>query len=313
MAKQRQVRIEQGLPQSLMEEMQERSDEQLESESKHRSIALAILGSRAAERYDAATARTYFQRAIAASRPQERVQIRRMADASLALAERRADDLKHAVEKLGGEAPSGRALMGLRLMGLIVPPPGAGPLLKARGFGIVALIVIVLLALGLGVVELFGTLFFGGVGLAPGLLLGLIVDGVGLAVLAFFGRRRQKAAGIGGSRPAAGVGKGGPSPGRGAAPAKAPGPRASAGKGASAAGPKAGGTRTSSGGRGSGGGGGGGGGGGKANGAGPSGARRGGGPARGGGAGTTAKAPAAKPGKGPAKKGSTPRPKRPAR
>ncbi|HEU0315865.1 MAG TPA: hypothetical protein VFR49_00970, partial [Solirubrobacteraceae bacterium] len=188
MAKQRQVRIEQGLPQSLMEEMQGRSDEQLESESKHRSIALAILGSRAAERYDAATARTYFQRAIAASRPQERVQIRRMADASLALAERRADDLKHAVEKLGGEAPSGRALMGLRLMGLIVPPPGAGPLLKARGFGIVALIVIVLLALGLGVVELFGTIFFGGVGLAPGLLLGLIVDAVGLAVLAFFGR-----------------------------------------------------------------------------------------------------------------------------
>ena len=85
MAKQRQVRVEQGLPQSLMEDMQDRTDEQLESETKHRSIALAILGARAAERYDAATARTYFQRAIAASRPQERMQIRRMADASLAL------------------------------------------------------------------------------------------------------------------------------------------------------------------------------------------------------------------------------------
>ncbi len=302
MAKQRQVRIEQGLPQSLMEEMQGRSDEQLESESKHRSIALAILGSRAAERYDAATARTYFQRAIAASRPQERVQIRRMADASLALAERRADDLKHAVEKLGGEAPSGRALMGLRLMGLIVPPPGAGPLLKARGFGIVALIVVVLLAVGLGVVELFGTLFFGGVGLAPGLLLGLIVDAVGLAVLAFFGRRRQKKAGIGGSRPVAGTGKASPSPGRGAGAAKTPGPRAAAGggKGPSTGGPKAGGAR-------------GGGGGAKANGAGTSRARAGGGPARGSATGTSAKAPATKPAKGPAKKGSTSRPKRPGR
>jgi hypothetical protein len=207
MAKQRQVRIEQGLPQNLMEDMQERTNEQLETETKHRSIALAILGARAAERYDAAAARTYFQRAIAASRPQERMQIRRMADASLALAERRADDLKHAVEKLGGEAPSGRALMGLRLMGLIVPPPGAGILLKVRGFGVVALIVIVLLAAGLGIVELFGTIFFGGVGLAPGLLLGLIVDGVALSVLAYFGRRRQKAARPGAAKAAVGPAK----------------------------------------------------------------------------------------------------------
>ncbi|MCA1689954.1 MAG: hypothetical protein LC720_05830, partial [Actinobacteria bacterium] len=167
MAKQRQVRVEQGLPQSLMEDMQDRTDEQLESESKHRSIALAILGARAAERYDAATARTYFQRAIAASRPQERMQIRRMADASLALAERRADDLKHAVEKLGQAPPSGRALMGLRLMGLIVPPPGASMALRIRGFAILALIVIGILALGLGVVELI-SLPFGGIGLAPG-------------------------------------------------------------------------------------------------------------------------------------------------
>ena len=46
--------------------------------------ALAILGGRAAQRYDADAARSYFQRAIAAARPQERMQIRRMADASLA-------------------------------------------------------------------------------------------------------------------------------------------------------------------------------------------------------------------------------------
>jgi hypothetical protein len=216
-AKQRQVRIEQGLPQNLMEQMQDRSDEQLEAETKYKSIALAILGARAAERYDAAKARTYFQRAIAASRPQERMQIRRMADASLALAERRADDLKSAVEKLGGEAPSSRALMGLRLMGLIAPPPGAGPLLKARGFAIVVALVIAILALGLGVVELV-CLPFGGIGFAPALLLGLIVVGVALAVLAYVGRRRQAKARASGKT--AGGGRG---VGKGAAAAKGAG------------------------------------------------------------------------------------------
>ena len=133
MAKQRQVRIEQGLSPALMEEMQERSDEQLEAETKHRSIALSILGSRAAERYDAEATRTYFRRALAASRPQERPQIRRMANASLALAEHRAGDLKVAVEKLGHEAPPKRALMGLRLMGLIAPPKGAPLARRVRG------------------------------------------------------------------------------------------------------------------------------------------------------------------------------------
>jgi hypothetical protein len=177
--------------------MQDRTDEQLESESKHRSIALAILGARAAERYDAPTARTYFQRAIAASRPQERMQIRRMADASLALAERRADDLKHAVEKLGQAPPSGRALMGLRLMGLIVPPPGSSIVLRIRGFAILAALVIGILALGLGVVELI-SLPFGGIGLAPAILLGLFVVGIALAVLAYVGRRKQRAAKLGG-------------------------------------------------------------------------------------------------------------------
>jgi len=191
--KQRQVRIEQRMPANLMENMQTRSDEELEGESKYRSIAMSILGARAAERYDAPAARAYFQRAIAASRPQERMQIRRMADASLALAERRADDLKSAVEKLGQEPPSSRALMGLRLMGLVAPPSGAGALLRARGFLILALLIVLLTAAGLGVVELIA-LPFGGIGVAPGVLLGLIVVGLVIAVLSFVGRRRQKAA-----------------------------------------------------------------------------------------------------------------------
>ncbi|GAC1435413.1 MAG: hypothetical protein NVSMB51_04870 [Solirubrobacteraceae bacterium] len=191
--KQRQVRIEQRVPANLMENMQTRTDEQLEAETKYRSIALSILGARAAERYDAPAARAYFQRAIAASRPQERMQIRRMADASIALAERRADDLKEAVEKLGQTPPSSRALMGLRLMGLIAPPSGASALLRARGFLIVFVLIVVLIGLGLGLVELI-SLPFGGIGLAPGILLGLIVVAAVIAVLSVLGRRRQKQA-----------------------------------------------------------------------------------------------------------------------
>ena len=49
-----------------------------------------------------------------------------MADASLALAERRADDLKQATERLGVEGPTNRQLLGLRFMGLVAPPASAG-------------------------------------------------------------------------------------------------------------------------------------------------------------------------------------------
>ena len=85
--------------------LEQRSDEELEAETKYKAAAMAILGARASERFDAEAARAYFQRAIAAARPQERMQIRRMADASLALAERRAGDLKDAVERLGQAPP----------------------------------------------------------------------------------------------------------------------------------------------------------------------------------------------------------------
>ncbi len=194
MPKQRQVRIEQGLSPALMEEMQERTEEQLEAETKHRSIALSILGSRAAERYDAEATRTYFRRALAASRPQERPQIRRMANASLALAEHRAGDLKVAVEKLGHEAPPKRALIGLRLMGLIAPPKGAPTIRRVRGIAIVAAIVLILLLLGLGLVELISLPFGGGLSLPQGVLLGILLIIAVLSGLAVWGRRRQKAA-----------------------------------------------------------------------------------------------------------------------
>ena len=92
------MRVEQRSQLATMQQLESRSDEELESETKYKAAAQAILGARAAERYDAPRPRSHFQRAIAAARPQERMQLRRMADASLALAERRAGDLKTATE-----------------------------------------------------------------------------------------------------------------------------------------------------------------------------------------------------------------------
>jgi len=188
--KQRQIRVEQRGAHDAIEALQQRSDEELEAETKYRSAALSILGARAAERFEAEKARAYFQRAIAAARPQERMQIRRMADASLALAERRAGDLKDAVERLGQAPPSGRQMFALRAMGLLLPPSSAGILARVRGIVLILALIVVLLAVGLGIVELI-SLPFGGLGLAPGILLGLFLMGAVLAVLAIVGRRRR--------------------------------------------------------------------------------------------------------------------------
>jgi hypothetical protein len=191
--KQRQIRIEQRGGLAAMQQLESRSDEELERETKHKAAALAILGARAADRYDAEVARGYFKRAIAAARPQERMQLRRMADASLALAERRAGDLKEAVERLGQEAPSGRQLAALRFMGLIAPPSGASIFARIGGILLLIATVILLMALGFGLVELVA-LPFGGVSVGGGVLLGLLVVCAALGVLALLGRRRQRQA-----------------------------------------------------------------------------------------------------------------------
>lgn len=170
--------------------LEQRSDEELEAETKYKSAAMAILGARASERFDADAARSYFQRAIAAARPQERMQIRRMADASLALAERRAGDLKSAVERMGQAPPSGRQMFALRAMGLLIPPSSAGLLIRTRGVLLIILLILALLAIGLGIVELI-SLPFGGLGLAPGILLGLFLVIAVLAIMAMIGRRRR--------------------------------------------------------------------------------------------------------------------------
>jgi hypothetical protein len=191
--KQRQIRMEQRSALGAMEALETKSDEELEAETKFKAAAQAILGARAAERYDSKAARAYFQKAIAAARPQERMQLRRMANASIALAERRPDDLKEAVERLGQAPPSGRQLLALRFMSLLVPPPGSSIWVRLRGYATIIGLVLALLLIGLGVVELI-SLPFGGVGIAGGLLLGLLVVAAALGGLALFGRRRQKKA-----------------------------------------------------------------------------------------------------------------------
>ena len=188
--KPRQIRIEQRGAVQALEALEQRSDEELEAETKFRSQAQAILGARAAERFDPERARGHFQRAIAAARPQERMQIRRMSDVYLAQAERRAGDLKEAVERLGQTPPTRRQLLALRFMGLLVPPASAGILARIRGVLLIILVVIALLALGLGIVELIA-LPFGGLGLAPGLLLGFFLALAAVSVLAIVGRRRR--------------------------------------------------------------------------------------------------------------------------
>jgi hypothetical protein len=193
-AKQRQVKMQQRIGTlGAIQQLEARSDEQLLSESKHRAAARALLGARAAERYDAKAARRYFNEALAGAHPQERPALRQMMKASLALAERRPDDLKEAVEKLGQTPPSSRQLLMLRLMGLVAPPPGSSMLLKIRGYFFLRAIVIVLLAIGFGLAKLIW-LPFGGVGTGGGIFFGFVIVIVVLGVLALFGRRRQRKA-----------------------------------------------------------------------------------------------------------------------
>jgi uncharacterized integral membrane protein len=191
--KQRQVRVEQKSALAAMQRLETRSDEELMTETRYRSAAQALLGARAAERYDAKAAREHFRQAIAAARPQERMQLRRMADASLALAERRPDDLKAAVERLGQAPPSGRQLFLLRVMGFLAPSASAPWYMKARGFLLIVLLIVLLLAIGFGIVKLV-SLPFGGVGTGLGLILGVVVVLAILGGLALFGRFRQQRA-----------------------------------------------------------------------------------------------------------------------
>ena len=191
--KPRQVRVEQKSALGAMQKLETRTDEELAAETKYRSAAQALLGARAAERYDAKRAREHFRASIAAARPQERLQLRRMAEASLALAERRPDDLKAAAERLGQTPPTNRQLMLLRFMGIVAPPASAGGLARARGILVLLLLVVAILALGWGIIRLVA-LPFGGIGAGVSIFWGFLLVCVVLGVMAFIGRRRQKRA-----------------------------------------------------------------------------------------------------------------------
>jgi hypothetical protein len=191
MAKQKQVKMQMQVGAlAAIPQLEQRTDEQLQSESKHRVAAKAILGARAAERYDAKAARAYFNEALAGVHPQERPALRQMMKASMALAERRPDELRDAMEKMGQEAPSGRQLLLLRLMGLIAPPPGTGILMRVRGIALLLVLVIVLLAIGFGLAKLIA-LPFGGASTGAALLIGMLIVVTVLGVLTLLGRRRQ--------------------------------------------------------------------------------------------------------------------------
>jgi hypothetical protein len=190
--KPRQVRIESKSALAAMQQLESRSDEELEKETRFKAAAQAILGTRAAEKMDAKRAREHFRAAIAAARPQERLQLRRMAEASLALAERRAGDLKTATEKLGGTPPSNRQLLMLRVMGVIAPPASAGLPRRILGIALIVLFLVVVMVVAYGIVKLVA-LPFGGIG-ATAWFYGFLLLVVAFGVLFFFGRRRQAAA-----------------------------------------------------------------------------------------------------------------------
>src|SRR5215204_6934363 len=151
--KQRQIKMESKSALSAMQKLEGRSDEELEAETRFRAAAQAILGARAAGRMDAKRSREHFRAAIAAARPQERLQLRRMAEASLALAERRPGDLKAATEKLGGTPPTNRQLLMLRVMGVVAPPKSAGLPRRIGGVLIVILAIVAVLVLGWAIVK----------------------------------------------------------------------------------------------------------------------------------------------------------------
>jgi hypothetical protein len=75
-------------------------------------------------------------------------------------------------------------------MGFLAPPASAPWYVKVRGFVIILLLVVALLAIGFGIVKLV-SLPFGGASTVVSLLLGVVVIAAILGVLALFGRRRQ--------------------------------------------------------------------------------------------------------------------------
>jgi hypothetical protein len=189
---QRMMRAQMQNQQAAMEALQNRSDEELEAETRYKAVAQAILGQRAAEQMKADKARAHFQRAIAAAPPQQRMQIRRAADAALALAERRPDDLKRAAERLGGEAPSGGQMLWFRVIALIAPH-NASVVQRVRGILIVLLVIVAVLAIAFGIVSGIAAAA-GGLSLDLRIFYSLVLIALLIAAAFFYGRSRRRRA-----------------------------------------------------------------------------------------------------------------------
>jgi hypothetical protein len=114
-----------------------------------------------------------------------------MADASLALAERRADDLKAATDRLGVEGPTKRQLRGLKLVGLLLPSASAGLLARARGILLLCLLIAVAFGVAFGIVTVIAVPF-GGLNLDPRIFYSIVLMAIALGVLIYTGRRRQR-------------------------------------------------------------------------------------------------------------------------
>src|SRR5579884_698524 len=190
---QRMIRMEQRGQIEQIQQLESRSDEELQAETRYKAFAQAILGARAAERQDAKKARAHFQRALAAARPQERMYIRRQADAALAFAERRADDYAEAVGRLGGDVPTGWSMFGLRLLGLVAPPASAGAIARIRGILLAIALILLIVGVGFGIIFGIGSAA-GGISVAFAAFWGFVLMACVLAVAAYVGRRRQKKA-----------------------------------------------------------------------------------------------------------------------
>jgi len=190
---QRTMRVEQRSQLAAIQQLESRSDEELEAETRYKAAAQAILGARAAEKQDAKKARAHFQRAMAAARPQERVYIRRQSEAALAFAERRADDYAEAVGRMGGDVPTGWSLFGLRLLGLVAPPASAGIVARLRGILLAIVLVLLILGIGFGIMYGIGSAA-GGISIGFAVFWGFVLMACLFAVAAYIGRRRQKKA-----------------------------------------------------------------------------------------------------------------------
>ena len=72
----------------------------------------------------------------------------------------------------------------------MIPPASAGILARLRGIVLIIVLIAVLIAVGTGIVELI-SLPFGGLGVAPSVLLGLFLVIAVIGVAAAIGRRRR--------------------------------------------------------------------------------------------------------------------------